>query len=375
MNDRATGPVPVRNLPSSGYNGAVARNPMRIRAGLFLLFAFGLSSHDALARKWTARAGQYELEAEFVDLADDGEVRLRKPNGEFVLTPLAQFSDADQEYIRQFARTGKPPGMPDRLAVDLGGEVKMQLVLVPAGEFTMGAPDAEPGRQTREGPPHAVRITRPFYLGVYEVTQAEYEKVTGKNPSWLSPTGKGKDRAVGLETSRFPVEMVSWNDAVAFCRRMSALPAEVQAGRIYHLPTEAEWEYACRADTRTAFSSGDTLASSEANFDGRTPFDGAARGPYLERTSRVGSYKPNAWGLYDMHGNVWEWCADRYAENYYRDSPAEDPPGPSSGDCRVLRGGSWYSAGAACRAAFRAYYTPTVSPSYVGFRVLCQPKF
>ncbi|MHB1034770.1 MAG: SUMF1/EgtB/PvdO family nonheme iron enzyme [Pirellulales bacterium] len=348
---------------------------MRIRTGLFLLLAFALPANDALARKWTDRAGEYQLEAEFVDLADDGQVRLRKPTGEIVLTPLEKFGDADREYIRQFARTGKPPGMPERLVVNLGGEVKMAFVLVPAGEFTMGSPESEPSRQGREGPVHAVRITRPFYLGTYEVTQAEYEQVVGKNPSWLSPSGKGKDRAAGLETNRFPVEMVSWNDATAFCRRMSSLPAEIQAGRVHRLPTEAEWEYACRADTRTAFCDGDSLSSTQANCDGRVPYGAAAKGPYLERTSRVGSYKPNAWGLYDLHGNVWEWCADWYGENYYRDSPAEDPPGPNSGDCRVLRGGSWYSPAASCRSAFRAYYTPTVSPSYVGFRVLCQPRF
>ena len=188
---------------------------------------------------------------------------------------------------------------------------------------------------------HEVSITKPFYLGVYVVTQAEYEKVMGNNPSWFSAKGDGKDKVKDMDTGQFPVEKVSWDDAVAFCKKLSELPEEKKAGRVYRLPTEAEWEYACRAGTKTAFHYGDSLSSKQANFNGNFPYGGADKGPYLGRTAKVGSYAANAFGLYDMHGNVWEWCQDWYDENYYKNSPKEDPPGPAQGLHRVVRGGGW----------------------------------
>src|SRR5207249_372936 len=136
-------------------------------------------------------------------------------------------------------------------------------------------------------------ITRPFYAGVHEVTQQEYERVMGTNSSFFSPAGPGKDRVAGLNTARFPAEQVRWHDAVAFCRRLSDLPAEKQAGRVYRLPTEAEWEYACRVRTTTSFHFGDSLSSLQANFNGNHPAGTAARGPFLSRTTAVGSYPPN----------------------------------------------------------------------------------
>jgi formylglycine-generating enzyme required for sulfatase activity len=203
----------------------------------------------------------------------------------------------------------------------------MKLALIPAGEFLMGSPDSDPGARGDEKPQHRVRITRPFYLSTSEVTQGEYQRVMGTNPSFFSSTGPGKDRVAGLDTARLPVEQARWHDAVDFCRRLSALPRERQAGRSYRLPTEAEWEYACRAGTRTAFHCGTALSSAQANFNGNFPCGGAARGPFLARTAEARSYAPNAWGLYDLHGNVWEWCQDWYDRDYYRESPAEDPPG------------------------------------------------
>src|SRR5262249_46839160 len=149
-------------------------------------------------------------------------------------------------------------------------------------------------------------ITRPFYLGVFPVTQAQYQSVAGRNPSANSATGSERDNVAGLCTDDFPVEMVTWAAAVRFCKKLSALAAEKAAGRGDRLPTEAEWEYACRAGTSTAFHFGDSLSSTQANFDGRGPYGGAAQGPFLNRTSKVGSYRPNAFGLYDMHGNVFE---------------------------------------------------------------------
>ena len=143
----------------------------------------------------------------------------------------------------------------------------------------------------------------------------------------------------------FPAEQVTWVKARNFVEKLSALPAEQQAGRGYRLPTEAEWEYACRAGTQTAFYSGDSLSSAEANFNGNYPFGGAAKGPFLSRTTEVGSFQPNAFGLYDMHGNVWEWCQDRYGLRYYAESVEDDPTGPDQGSRRIIRGGDWYSDG------------------------------
>jgi formylglycine-generating enzyme required for sulfatase activity len=246
--------------------------------------------------------------------------------------------------------------------------IGMRLRLIPAGEFVMGSPETEAGHVAEERP-HRVRITLPFYLGAHEVTQEEYRRVTGGNPSWFAATGGGRAKVAGLDTSRLPVDSVTWDEAVAFCQALSELPEEKKAGRVYRLPTEAEWEYACRAGTQTAFQSGNTLSSAQANFDGR-----AARGPYLQRTAAVGSYKPNAWGLYDMHGNVWEWCLDGYAADAYPEGPVEDPPPHAPTDLRVLRGGSWYSTGAACRAAFRYKLAPDARSYYVGFRVVCHDR-
>ncbi len=203
--------------------------------------------------------------------------------------------------------------------------VGMKLVLIPPGEFMMGSPESEEDRNSDEGPQHRVRITRPFYFGTYQVTQEEYERVMGTNPSSFSRGGGGNDRVSGMDTSRFPVETVSWNDAAEFCRKLSALPAERAAGREYRLPTEAEWEYACRAGTTTPFHFGSVLNGRQANVDGNRPYGTSEKGPYLQRTTTVGSYSANGFGLFDMHGNVWEWCADWFSSDYYANSPVDDP--------------------------------------------------
>jgi outer membrane protein assembly factor BamB len=203
-------------------------------------------------------------------------------------------------------------------------------------------------------PQHRVRITNPFYIGMYEVTQAEYERVfPGRKSFFRWPDGDGKDRVKGMNTSKFPAELVKWVDAVEFCRKLSEMPREKKAGRAYRLPTEAEWEYACRAGTQTAFHFGDSLDSNQANFLGTFPFGDAEKGPFRNRTTAAGLFKPNAFGLYDMHGNVWEWCLDWYGRDYYKDSSVDDPQGPASGTRKVIRGGDWYSDGRDCRTAFR----------------------
>jgi formylglycine-generating enzyme required for sulfatase activity len=249
--------------------------------------------------------------------------------------------------------------------------VGMKLTLIPAGRFKMGSPASEKERDTDEWQ-HEVVLTNPFHMGVHEVTQGQYQKVMGQNPSFFGPSrGGGPDH---------PVEQVLWREAVQFCKSLSALPEEQQAGRAYRLPTEVEWEYACRAGSTTVFHLGNGLSSQQANFDGRYPYGTAAVGPHLGRTTRVGSYPPNAFGLYDMHGNVQEWCTDWYDPDYYRNSPREDPKGPPRGVLHtgfeshyflVVRGGSWLDEGRGCRAAYRFRYMPTDRYRLVGFRVVC----
>jgi len=237
--------------------------------------------------------------------------------------------------------SGSEPNVP--AGMEVTNSIGMKLRLIPAGEFMMGSPATESDRADRETR-HPVSITKPFYLGVTEVTQEQYQKVMGKNPSQF----KGPQN---------PVEKVSWTDAVEFCRKLSAMPAEKTAGHVYRLPTEAEWEYACRAGTATAYGFGD---------------DRSGLGVYGwvggESTHPVGGKKPNAWGLYDMHGNVWEWCQDWYGD--YPSGSATDPTGATSGSHRVSRGGSWISIARSCRSARRNGSTPEVRSNGLGFRVL-----
>ena len=252
--------------------------------------------------------------------------------------------------------------------------IGMKLVLVKPGIFLMGSPPSEAERRDDEDQ-HEVEITRPFYVGVYEVTQEQYERVMGNNPSFFSPTGGGKARVKGMDTRQFPVESVSWEDAVEFCRRLSALPEEKANERAYRLPTEAEWEYSCRGgpffkNPSPPFYFGNSLSSTRANFEGNLPYGGAAKGVYLERPTKVGSYPPNALGLYDLHGNVFEWCADWYDAEYYKRSPRQDPQGPENGEHRVSRGGSWFMNGRYCRAAYRANYAPGDRDNDNGIRVV-----
>lgn len=234
--------------------------------------------------------------------------------------------------------------------------IGMKFCLIPEGSFMMGSPESEARRETDEGPQHQVTISKSFYMGQSEVTQKEYEEIMGNNPS-------------NFKGNNLPVEIVSWNDAKEFCRKLS-----LKDGKTYRLPTEAEWEYACRADTNLAFHFGNRLDASKANFDGNKPYGIASTGVNLQKTAEVGSFKANAWGLNDMHGNVSEWCEDYYVSDYYENSEKIDPQGPSSGTFRVCRGGGWsYDAGD-IRSAYRSAYKPTEAYYDIGFRVILVEK-
>lgn len=259
-----------------------------------------------------------------------------------------------------------PPAIPKR-ALRETNALGMKFVLIPAGEFMMGATENTEGSccGRSENGPHLVRITKPFYLGIYAVTQDEFQRVMKTNPSWFSAQGGGKDYVRGMDTKRFPVEQVSWSAAQEFCKELSA-----QEKKTYRLPTEAEWEYACRAGTTTAFNFGDSLNGSEANCNGYFPYGSAGPGPFLRRTTTVGSYQANAWGLYDMHGNVWQWCQDWFQPYYYAHSPQDDPQGPIEGHDRCARGGGWDAGAADCRSADRWKLPPDFPFYSLGFRVV-----
>jgi formylglycine-generating enzyme required for sulfatase activity len=279
----------------------------------------------------------------------------------------------------------EPGGTTGPLALDLGGGVMLGLAYIKQGEFWMGSSEDEPERnpfpeqkEPNAEKRHRVQISKPFWLGKYAVTQQQYTRLTGKpNPSHFSATGGGKDQVKGEDTTRFPVENVSWNDATAFCeelnrKHLSQVPEGLrQAGYRFRLPTEAQWEYACRAGTQTPFSFGKELNGKQANCDGTHPYGTPDKGPYLKRTCPVGFYDANAFGLFDMHGNVWQWCADYYDPNFDNISPIKDPFNDKKGaeGARVIRGGAWGRSAGLCRAAFRGWRDPVIRDYLDGFRV------
>ncbi len=242
-----------------------------------------------------------------------------------------------------FSETKEPA---KTLAVDLGGGVKMEMILIPAGEFLMGSPDSDQDALSWEKPQHRVRITKPFYLGKYQVTQEQWETVMGNNPSFF----KGPKN---------PVERVSWGDCQQFLGKLNA--KSVAGGGKFQLPNEAQREYACRAGSKTRYCFGD-----DESKLGEYAWYAANSGT---KTHPVGEKKPNAWGLYDMHGDVWEWCQDWYEPRYYKESPVDDPTGATTGSARVCRGGSWYYPAGGCRSAGRFHVEPGLRPYILGLRV------
>lgn len=233
--------------------------------------------------------------------------------------------------------------------------VGMTFARVPAGTFRMG--DDASGRPS-EGPVHVVKIARPFYLAVMPVTQAQYEAVKGKNPSKFTRTRGG-----GPE---HPAEHLTWDQAFRFCEKLAQIPNEAAHRRTYRLPTEAEWEYACRAGTVTDFACGEKITGKDALF-GTSGHKQSGKG-----TCPVGQFPANAFGLHDMHGNVQEWVNDWFDEYYYFDSPPEDPHGPKHGQLRVVRGGCWNLPAIECRSAARRGHSPDTAAETIGFRVVME---
>jgi len=256
----------------------------------------------------------------------------------------------------------------------LTNAIGMKLVKLPAGVFQMGSPKHGIDERYRFDNEvlHEVAFPKPFWMGVFEVTQNEYTRIMTTNPSSFSSGGENSQSVVDLDTSHFPVENVSWHEADTFCKKLSALADEVKAGRSYRLPTEAEWEYACRAgaQTYTMYHFGNTINFELANFkcNEAFPADAPMKNP-LGRPRVVGSYPANAFGLHDMHGNVWEWCADWFGA--YDVTQRLEPTGVPTGTKRVVRGGSWNNTFVGNRAATRTSHDPAGHTSIYGFRVVC----
>ncbi len=297
----------------------------------------------------------------------------RRHEAEAALNRVLRWAKVSPEQIATAKELGVPVGFEN--------SVGMRFVLIPAGKFRMGSrdsalevarrckmPNAQAGWFHDEHPRHEVTLTEPFYMAIGEVSQEHYQAVT--DPEQKDPAKRvGHDYPDEFKGARQPVVNIAWNDAERFCKTLTSRSAEQEKGRVYTLPTEAQWEYACRARKDTPFSTGETISTDQANYHGGYVYADGKKGVNRAKTLPCGSLAPNAWGLHDMHGNVSEWCADRYDD--YDRTAQTDPTGPTEGtNERVLRGGSWRSYPGACRASFRHRGHGNRSHK-IGFRVCC----
>ena len=259
--------------------------------------------------------------------------------------------------------------------------LELPMVRIPAGSFVMGSPEGEPERQEREGPQHKVQLGE-FLMGRTPITQAQWRAVV----LWQPPEGEQWERKLEASPSRFskeadsdqrPLEQVSWEDAMEFCSRLRQ-----RTGRYYTLPSEAQWEYACRAGKSTPFAFGETITPELANYVGTVSYGNGPKGEYRKQTTPVGMFPANAWGLQDMHGNVWEWCLDDWHESY-EGAPvngsawvdgAEGKSTKGKEERKLLRGGSWGINPWDCRSARRHRFRPGLAGLFIGFRVVCLPQ-
>lgn len=300
-----------------------------------------------------------ERQSEKPSVAESGDNQAQQQN---VVVPEKQAASPTSTVLTEKTTTETNPAAimlkkhmtPAQVALGdpIVNSIGMVLIPVPAGEFQMGSPESDRAAQPVEKPQHLVKITEPFYLGAYEVTQQQYEKVMGARP-W-----QGKDHV--QEGPDHAATYVDWNNAVEFCRKLS----EQEEGG-YHLPTEAQWEYACRAGTTTAYSFGDDVSKLEEY----AWYSKNSRKAEEKYAHSVGQKLPNPWGLFDMHGNVWEWCQDWYGD-YGSEKTLTDPMGPAQGESRLLRGGAIGVLPDVVRSGYRNFFRPDFHDYFIGFRVV-----
>lgn len=304
-----------------------------------LIKAYEKTIKDCLKIKLDVEAEGFSKELEEIKVGKvkaEIKVEVKKAKPIFLEAPFS--AEAAKSAQMELA---KNMGKLVEAKIDLGKGVKLEMMLIPAGKFMMGSPASEPGHKVNEMQ-HEVTITKPYYMGKYEVTQEQWQVIMGSNPSTKT---KGE---------KFPVTDVSWNDCQEFIKKLNAKTSDG-----YRLPTEAEWEYACRAGTTTAYSYGDSITKTDANYD-------------VPSTKSVGSYQPNTFGLYDMHGNVWEWCEDWFGD--YSTGVVVDPKGPAMGVSRVGRGGSFSNDVSDVRSSIRANPPPALRTfHFFGFRLAKTP--
>jgi formylglycine-generating enzyme required for sulfatase activity len=348
------------NIPSGNIPASSAPQAERVRAVLVWAespIGCGLKPVAALARD------MFGLDAPA--FLDDAPATAPVTSAKPAQPPAQKARDIPKTPPAAQPATPKPPAPKPTgpLTEDLGNGTTLEMVYIPAGTFWMGSPENEKDRRDNEGPQHKVQVPE-FWMGKYPVTQRQWYAV-----SLLPDVDRElKPHPSNFKGDQLPVECVSWHDAVEFCARLSN-----HTGRTYRLPSEAEWEYACRAGTTTAFYFGDTISTDQANYNGNYTYGSGKEGIYRECTTAVGSFKPNGFGLYDMHGNVWEWCQD-VLHNTYEGSPSDGSPWMDRGDesRRIIRGGSWFNNPRNCRSACRSDYDPGNRFNPFGFRVICE---
>jgi formylglycine-generating enzyme required for sulfatase activity len=307
--------------------------------------AIGLGYVKAAARREIVVQVQESIKDEKLKL-------LREQAKEQAFPQISQFISPPTNLPKPPTNTNLNINPTSSFTEDLGNGIKLEMIAIPGGTFLMGSPENEAERSSNESPQHQVTVPS-FFMGKYQLTQAQYQAIMGVNLSAF----KGDNR---------PVENVNWDDAVAFCQKLTQ-----KTGKNYRLPSEAEWEYACRAGTKTPFSFGDNITTDLVNYDGNYPYNSAPKGKYRQETTDVGTFPPNAFGLYDMHGNVCEWCEDDWHENYINAPKDGSAWNSQSGSVtRLLRGGCWFNDAGYCRSAIRFRYLRDDRYSSCGFRVV-----
>ncbi|QDL08973.1 sulfatase-modifying factor protein [Brasilonema octagenarum UFV-E1] len=321
------------------------------------------------------RTQQQKQQAELRELPETQSSRVSQPKSPSVIQTNIQTDIQTQQFEFEYAtiilkssldrgktyEINRHRGQAEFFTENLGNNALLEMVAIPGGQFLMGSPEYEPERLNSESPQHTVTI-QPFHMSKFPVKQAQWKAVAGlakvnidldPDPSFF----KGANRSV---------ESVSWDDAIEFCNRLSH-----KTGKPYRLPSEAEWEYACRAGTTTPFHFGETITTDLANYNGNSIYASEPKGEYRQQTTEVGKFPPNAFGLYDMHGNIWEWCQDAWHYSYKK-APADGTAWMSENDNdnRLLRGGSWTYEPRDCRSANRSRFARVFKNHYVGFRVV-----